>query len=276
MTLTALPRPSVPFPMVAAVCALGAGAMVGVLGMLGLVAVGALCAIVSFFIWPWTATAAVVFAVYANVPSVLVVKYGLPPTAVVVVPALLLLPVTASYLRKQKVVFSPMFALLLLYFAIELASTAQSAEIGTALTHVQTFMIEGLFIFFCVTNAIRTRLELERASVMLLAAASFLGFLTLVQGVTHHYYGSYGGFARVTPDYLYGFDPEPRLAGPIGDPNYFAQVMLIAVPIGLLFGSSAKSQGRRFASLAAAGLALAGIVLSYSRGAVLALLIVLI
>jgi O-antigen ligase len=204
-----------------------------------------------------------------------VVKYGLPATTAAVVPALLLFPVIAAFLRRERMVASPMFGLLILYFAVQIASTAQAFDIGWSLTKLLTFGIEGLFIYFAVTNAIRSRVELERASITLLISASFLGLLTLIQGVTHHYYGSYGGFARVSPDFLYGFDTSPRLQGPIGDPNYFAQVMLIAVPLGLLVASSASTRWGRIGGWTAGALALSGIVLSYSRGAILALLVVL-
>jgi O-antigen ligase len=51
--------------------------------------------------------------------------------------------------------------------------------------------------------------------------------------------------------------------------------MLIAVPLALLVASSARTRLGRIGAWIAAALALSGIVLSYSRGAILALLVVL-
>jgi len=69
--------------------------------------------------------------------------------------------------------------------------------------------------------------------------------------------------------------PSPRFQGPIGDPNYFAQILVIGVPLGLAL--AALSAGRkRAAAFVLTGFCMAGVVLTYSRGAVVALAFVLI
>ncbi len=67
---------------------------------------------------------------------------------------------------------------------------------------------------------------------------------------------------------------EPRIAGPLGDPNYFAQVLLLGVPVALVLAWRSRGWGRGLA-LGATALLIAAILFTYSRGAAVALLVVL-
>jgi len=251
--------------------AIATGVAVAQQPVLALLGIGLLFAVASLLAWPEIATLGVVFLMFANVPSVLTTEYGIPQSAAVVIPLLLTIPIAASLLRGEPLVIVPTFLLLIVFLIVLLASTAQSAYLEIGLEKLRSFAVEGIFMFFCLTNAIRTTQQLRRVTCALLASAALLGALALFQTFTKTYYSTFFGFSRSASDFYYGYVTQPRLQGPIGDPNYFAQVMLIAIPLGMAVASTAPSNGRRWIAMAATGLTMGGIVMTYSRGAIVAL-----
>jgi O-antigen ligase len=257
----------------AAAAAGGAVAMQPALALLGICVLAAGAVIVARPDWT---TYAVVFAIGANVPTVLVDKYGLPATMAAVIPLLLVLPLADGILRRQSVVVSPVLALLVVYLVLQMLGAAMSSDTGVSLERVKTFVFEGLVIFFLTTNVVRTRVAVRNATWALVAALAFLGALTLLQAVTHRYYTTFFGFAHTSYDFYYGFVPSPRYQGPIGDPNYFAQVLVLAVPLALVLAATATTQWKRWVAIVSSVFIVAGIVLTYSRGAVVALAVIVV
>ena len=255
----------------AGVGAIAAGALISTHPSAGLLVIAVVCGSVALLMYPEWATVAVVFAIFVNVPSVFVNAHGVPAAAVAVFPFLLLLPLAAALRRGERLVATPLLALLALFLLVEILSTVQAAETNVALDRLRTFMFEGLLTYALVTNAIRSRQLLRQVTWAVVAAGALLGGLALWQQVTHSFYQTYGGFSSVSSDFFYGFVDKPRLQGPIGDPNYFAQVLVVTVPLALLLGAGAATRARRFAATGCAALATAGIVLTSSRGAVVAL-----
>ncbi len=233
-------------------------------------AVAAVGFVVAALVRPNVATVAVIFLTFTNTPSVLANYHGVPQTAAALLPLLLCIPVAAALLRREPLVVPTALVLLGVYLVVMLAATTMSSDISLALVRLQTFVFEGLVLFTLLTNAVRTRRALNNVTWAIIAGGAFLGALTLFQYATHTFYSSYAGFAQVSQDYFFGLNPEPRLQGPIGDPNYYAQVLLIAMPLALL-RAFAGSGRVRVAAIGATVLASAGIILTYSRGAVVAL-----
>jgi putative inorganic carbon (hco3(-)) transporter len=261
---------------VAGLAAAAAGGAVALEPTLALLGISVLAAVAVMVAKPEWTTYAVVFAIGANVPTVLVDKYGLPAMMAAVIPLLLALPFADGILRRQSITVSPVLALLVVYFVLQLLGAALSSDTTVSLERVKTFMFEGLVIFFLTTNVLRTRSAVRNATWALVVAFAFLGGLTLVQAVTHRYYTTFFGFAHTSFDFYYGFVPSPRYQGPIGDPNYFAQLLIVAVPLALVLAVTANAPWKRWAAIASTVLIVAGIVLTYSRGAVVALAFIVI
>ena len=257
------------WPLAVAAGALAAAVAVSVQPLLGLVVVFACVLALMMLAKPEAATLLVVFFVFSDTPSVLVQR-GLPQAAAGLLPLLLVLPLAARMMRGARALIDPVFLLLVLYLVVQLLAAAQAVDGHEAVVRIQTFVLEGLVSYILLVNVIRTPRMVRRVAWMLVAGAAFLGGLTLLQDVTHTYYRSYFGFARVSDDFYYGLVDKPRFQGPIGDPNYFAQVLLIGLPFALLFATgNGRGRVRAAAFAAAVGLA-GGIVLTYSRGSVLA------
>jgi O-antigen ligase len=253
-----------------------AGAFAAMHPSLGLLFLIALSLGVAMLVRPDVTTYVVVFLVIINAPSVLVNTYGMPATVGAIVPMMLAIPFAAVVLRREPIVLTRVLFLLILYFVVQLIGTSLSIDTSVSLHRVQTFIFEGIVIFFLVTNVVRTPAQLRNVTWVVAGSTALLGALTLFQDVTHRYYSTFGGFARTSDDFFYGQVTSPRFQGPIGDPNYFGQILMIGVPLGFMLAATERAGLKRKLAVACTGLTVAGIVLTYSRGAVVALAFVLI
>ncbi len=113
-----------------------------------------------------------------------------------------------------------------------------------------TFLLEGIGLYLLVVNVVRTPSAMRNAVWTLLAVGAFLGGLSVFQAVTGTYSNDYFGFAQsdATNDLGVAVQGLTRLAGPIGEKNRYAQIMLMLVPLALFQGWSER---RRILKLAA-------------------------
>jgi O-antigen ligase len=127
---------------------------------------------------------------------------------------------------------------------------------------------------------------LRRIVWVLLLAGTILAAVPLYQQVTNNFDNEFGGFGqtsergfRTGEEDLFGDVRQPRLAGAIGEQNRFAQVLLMLVPLGLLrfWGRGHEnSKALRLLALLATAVITAGVLLTFSRGAAVGLLIMVI
>jgi hypothetical protein len=66
----------------------------------------------------------------------------------------------------------------------------------------------------------------------MLAAGIFMGTLSTFQYLTDTFTNNYGGFAQVLYAGIVGQAESYRIAGSVGDPNFFGQVLVMLVPLG--------------------------------------------
>ena len=105
----------------------------------------------------------------------------------------------------------------------------------------------------------------------LLFVGIFLGTLSIIQYTTKNYSNDYWGFANATIQSIVGESNDYRSAGPIGDPNYYAQIMVVLVPMALeRFLHERRIILRGFALWALIATVFA-VFLTYSRGGFLAM-----
>jgi len=106
----------------------------------------------------------------------------------------------------------------------------------------------------------------------LIFVAIFLGTLTVFQYATGTFDNAYGGFAVSQQHQIIGTIDDYRATGPIGDPNFFAQIMTVLVPIS--FERFLHEKRLRFRLLALWGMTVSvfAVILTYSRGGLFAML----
>lgn len=122
---------------------------------------------------------------------------------------------------------------------------------------------------------------LRRASLFrwvvwtLLIAGIFMGTLSVFQYATGTFDNEYGGFAQAPILHIVGESDDHRVSGPIGDPNYYSQIMVVMVPLALERFWKEKKRSLRLLAGWAAAVSILSIVFSFSRGGFLALVVVL-
>ena len=243
-------------------------------------------------IWkPELATVGVVFALWGNVAAAAVRFHHVPAVAVSATFLVLGLPLFYHVvIRREPVRTNGVLGLMLVYFVVQVASAELSADISASFPALAVSFLQGIVLYFLILNTVRTPAQLQRCLWAIVLAGVLLGTLSLIQGATHSYQKDFGGFAvtqefdrpvetvdpaeiaRELADQEYqALYPNWRAMGSLGDPNYYAQMMLVLVPIVLLqLWTNTSWRVRLFAVLALAAI-LCGVMLSYSRGAILGL-----
>jgi O-antigen ligase len=110
----------------------------------------------------------------------------------------------------------------------------------------------------------------------MIAAGACLALVSILQAATHTYYQAYGGFAEPDPSFLIGRSTEPRAAGPVGDANYFGQILIVVAAIGLVFAWRGRTLLQRLLASAATAIIAYAITLTYSRGTGVAFVVLLV
>ena len=237
------------------------------------------------FRWPDAATLLVVFYLYSNVGPVLMNFHGVPSFIAMGFPVLLTIPlIWYLLLRRETLIITPVFQLLLLLSVIYILGAAFSSDITLASRKLIDFFFEGVLLYFFITNVIRTPLMLKRVVWVLLISGALIGGLALYQQVTGTFDNPYWGFAQTQTDSSFGTGVEAlqgeveqlRLSGSIGEKNRFAQNMLMLVPLGLFQLWIYRSTKARILALICTGLIVAGGALAFSRGAAVGFILLIV
>jgi O-antigen ligase len=238
-----------------------------------LVAVGMAVLAACFLRYPALALFAVTTFVYLNLSQVLVRCHHLPSIL-----QLLIFPVAFITFNERFARDGTRFRIgafgfwLVSYNLVLLLSTFGAREPTLAYArYIEN--TKALMIFFLIFGLVSSP---KRARIVvggLLASAAMVGGLGVFQTLTGSFHNDFGGLARIKNAHIYGSVFEPRIAGPLGDPNFFAQVLLLVVPLALYFARSESSTSRRLVVYVCGLIAVAACVLTFSRGAALAIAI---
>jgi O-antigen ligase len=223
--------------------------------------------------WPELATLILVWAVWLNVPALAVDWWGVPQVIGAAFPFVLLLPAIYGWTQGERPALNFVSVLIVLLLVGELISTMLAAHQPEALSKLRELVLEGLVLYLLVLNVVRTPRTLRRTIWTLLAAGAFLSLVTIYQQLSGGFYRPFLGFGQIDSAFFRGQDNVARLAGPLGDPNYYAQILLPVVPLGILSVRRERARPLQVAAAAATGLVLLAIAFTYSRGAALALLV---
>jgi len=246
------------------------------LALAGLVALLIALAIVTN---PEQAALVVFFILYANL-SVLVIRRGVPTQIAGSFFLLLGVPLFHRLVvRRERLIVTPVVLLMVAYLAVLLLSAAVSDRPQLTFSRIKDYLLEGLVLYFLVVNVVRDRTMLRRTLWVVVLAGAVMGGVTFYQGTAGAYDNDFGGFAQVTrsavtvgeEDFLGNKPQLQRLAGPIGEKNRFAQVLVVLVPLTVALGLSERRRGGRWAAWAALLLILGGMLYTFSRGAGVAL-----
>lgn len=213
--------------------------------------------------------------VYLNLSHILVRRYDVPSLLQGLVIILALTAIAELGIEGMaNVLLQPLTFLLAAYCAVLLLTTtyARDPQLANA-RFLDTAKAFGIFLLIVALGSSVRRLL--AAAATLVASATFLSLLGVYQTITGTYNRWFAGFARVKNAQIYGDVFQPRIAGPLGDPNFFAQILLIAVPVALFLGWESRGKAR-LAAFACTAVIVAATLLTYSRGGMLALGVILV
>ena len=105
----------------------------------------------------------------------------------------------------------------------------------------------------------------------MVAGGALLAALTAFQFLTGSFGTSFLGFGQAAVQNIVGGVDDVRISGPIGDPNFYAQLLVMLTPLALDRAFAEPRRSRRLAAWGAAALMAASIVFTFSRGGILAL-----
>ena len=253
-----------------------------------LAALVALGAIVVLFARPDWATVLFAVLVYLNVPVLLNRQAGVPRAAASTVVLLLGIPFVRLLLGRKPLRIDRTFTWMLLYLAVLLVSMIGARSLPIAAGYVTTFALEGVVLYVLIVNVVRTRAALRQAVWGMVAAGALLGALSTWQELGGSFEQQFGGLAQRNYEYLQlrelaeqhpefradlqtfsGGGRSRRAGGPVSEPNRFAQILIVLLPLAAwLFRTSASGVGR-FASVACGAAVMGGLLFTDSRGAFL-------
>ncbi|MBD3376190.1 hypothetical protein GF406_14230 [candidate division KSB1 bacterium] len=231
---------------------------------------------------PNVATFLVLFVIYTNIAVVLYQFHGLPQMVAGSVSLLFGIPFAVMiFVKKQMVIIDYPFLLMFLFLGSLCLSTFFALDEGLSISEIMNFVLEGLLLYFLIINVLRDARTFRKVIWILLIGAAFLSSMSIYQELTHHYHQQFGGLAQRNIDrWEGGGDKKPervqvseRAAGPIGDPNRYAQLLLFILP--LAFFRIWDEKKLKIFALLMFGLVFSGILLTYSRGAFLTLVLMI-
>lgn len=161
-----------------------------------------------------------------------------------------------------------------LYGIVVLASLFYAADFSRATLVLDDFVKDGI-IAVLITMLVQHGVTLRRVAWVLILAGIFTGTISVYQFLTGTFDNTYWGFAEAPVLNIIGETENNRIAGMLGSPNYYAQVLVILVPIAINQFWDERSIILKFLAGWSALVCILSIFFTYSRGGVVALAVTL-
>jgi O-antigen ligase len=204
---------------------------------------------------------------WARASDVGIAEHGLPSLAVPFAVVLLGAAMWRRLLAGERLgakTFNTLFPLLP-YLVVVSLSVLWSASMERALS-AAIDLSKNLLIFWVLVEFLRRQNTFKAACVTLVLVAGVLSMISVHQYVTGNFSSDYGGFAQSSVRQIVDKVHSQRLAGPIGDPNFYALILLVTVPLGLAVLRTRLPRLLRLGVAAAVATTAATVLLTYSRG----------
>jgi len=156
-------------------------------------------------------------------------------------------------------------------YGLVLVSSLLYASDTTLVSESLNDITKDVFIAFIVIVLLNSGARLRGVGWSLLIAGVFMGTISVYQYLTGTFGNNYWGFAQASYMQYAGTQEGYRISGPVGDPNYYAMVMLVLVPLALERLLDERSRPLRLMALWALMVIALTVVFTYSRGGFVAL-----
>ena len=157
-------------------------------------------------------------------------------------------------------------------YALAVFSTSIWARDASLVDDRLSEVVKALFICILTASLAVSWSTLRGAFTALIASAAALSAISIVQIATGQFFDAFGGLVAPQTGTIYEHILMPRAAGPPNsDPNFYARILLIVIPLAIGLAIVEKTRARKLAYGAAAAIITGGTLVTYSRGAMLAL-----
>ncbi len=229
------------------------------------------------FIKPEYVAAALLVIHWGNIHDVLIKYHGIPSVVKPMVALLAIVLLWRRFLSSQPrgLVSDPVIWWMLAYLLVGAMGFWFARDTDAVMKQLvdtaKDCIIAGL-----IFNLLSTRAAFERAVWGLLIVGAALSTLAVYQEITRTYDNDYWGFAQAAVRQISTTtEDRARAFGTVNDPNYFAQLLLVLVPLAIWAALNGRTWRGKSFGVAALLLLLAAIGLTFSRGAYLGAVIVL-
>ena len=282
MTRISTDRNQFPSRLFWVVVVLGIGGSLGVLvggitnPLLLIAGIAGLVVVFLMFQNPELALLALVFITYTMLTEVLVNTHNAPSITKPVIALLLLLLLARWFLRGEPPAGGGAALVLLLgYVLLTSLSLFYAGDIDSTLENISE-LVKNAVIAIIVTLMLKRGDALRRVSHTIIAGGLFLGTISTYQYLTGTFTNEYWGFGLARIQDI--VDPENqsyRIGGPIGDANFYGQMLLFVVPLAVDRLRYDKENLWRLIAACALAATLCSIAFTFSRGTFLATGIIL-
>ncbi|MDW8298698.1 MAG: O-antigen ligase family protein [Anaerolineae bacterium] len=212
---------------------------------------------------------------YLNLSDALEVNFGIPKINQPLI-ALILVSVLANriVLRRKPLVFRGVEATMVFYgvvatMSVLFAAANQSAALDRLIDWLKDFAILIIMVQLCDDEqSFRTVLWALILSAALVAGLSWYHTFT---GDTQN---TFFGLAKSGVHQIVGDLDDVRVTGPLDDPNFYAQILLMIFPLAAYRMLTGTTQAGRLLGALCTVLIVGAAIFTYSRGGFLALVVV--
>lgn len=225
---------------------------------------------------PETGLVFLVFMTYTRLSDVLKHYHGLPSIFQPFIGYLILIILLRWYLYGEEVQrFKRTVLFIGAYGLVGFSSLLYAVDHDAAMHMFEDFVKSAVVALVIVLMLQRTT-HLRLVIWALVAAGILMGSISCYQYITGTYDNIYWGFGQAAVQNIIGKQDDYRLAGPVGDPNFYSQFMVVIVPLAL---DRVWTETRPLLRLLAGwslGVTVLTIVFTFSRGALIALIVVMV
>lgn len=212
--------------------------------------------------------------IYLNLSDVLEVSFGIPSInkALVALVAVSILG-SRAIIRGQPIHFRRAEILVAAYFFTATLSTFVNPGGGSFLSEaIDT--AKDLIILVIITQMSAEEHAWKKMQWLLILSAGFLALLTTYQIVSGNTSNEFWGLANAPIHQITSDFDNVRPTGPLVDPNYYAQILLMILPLAVYRTIGEETLGRKSLAAGCLLLIVASIIFTYSRSALVMLIIV--
>jgi O-antigen ligase len=214
-----------------------------------------------------------IFITYTRFSDVLVKYQRLPSIADPLIGLLVVVLAVRLLLYGERPKGWGRAALVVLIFGLWCAMSLFYADNQRVAQNALIVYVKDIVVAVMAASVLQRLATLRRIVWILLAAGIFLGTLTVWQQVTRTFSNNYWGFAQGAAQNIVGQTSDFRASGSVGDPNFYAQIMVVLIPLAIDRFRHERSWWLRGLALYAAAVTALTIVFTYSRGGFVAMVV---